>query len=64
VRGRWARPPGSQPGSTSFLKKRSKKLLHRGATAIAGLTPPEDKSFLLLFFKKELLLLFPSTDWP
>jgi hypothetical protein len=42
---------------TSFLQKRSKKLLsiarkfnfHRGTPAL----PETDKSFLLLFFKKE-----------
>jgi hypothetical protein len=47
------------------LQKRSKKLLSVGAKATAGATPPAPqasasreapgKSFLVLFFKKELL---------
>jgi hypothetical protein len=45
--------------SSSFLKKRSKKLLlmargFRSASANTRL-PMTDKSFLVLFFKKELL---------
>jgi hypothetical protein len=51
------RREGREEGSTSFLKKRSKKLLimlrlrrlKREATALVI------KSFLVLFFKKELL---------
>jgi hypothetical protein len=40
-------------GSISFLKKRNKKLLNvaRGC----GVWPATNKSFLVLFFKKELL---------
>jgi hypothetical protein len=49
-------------GSISFLKKRNKKLLtvacstrvERGARML----PETDKSFLVLFFKKELLPCF------
>jgi hypothetical protein len=44
---------------TSFLKKRSKKLLliahSAGATRVAPALPETDKSFLVLFFKKEQL---------
>ena len=43
--------------STSFLKKRSKKLLTVGAH-LAGNVRPKSKSFLLLFFKKEVLSFF------
>jgi hypothetical protein len=46
-------------GSSSFLKKRSKKLLlmARGIRSVTANTilPITDKSFLVLFFKKELL---------
>ncbi len=42
-------------GSASFLKKRSKKLLSIGAQSIAGGTHQRERSFLLLFFKKEAL---------
>jgi hypothetical protein len=38
----------------SFLKKRSKKLLNL-RSAPAATRAPESKSFLVLFFKKELL---------
>jgi len=51
--------------STSFLKKRSKKLLSHGRSALStGTVPvergerPWNKSFLLLFFKKEVLSSF------
>jgi hypothetical protein len=54
--------------STSFLKKRSKKLLilrvcHRSVPRddIHGL---RNKSFLVLFFKKELLSSFSRLPWP
>jgi hypothetical protein len=44
---------------TSFLKKRSKKLLSISGTMGVPLAPRvmpgTDKSFLVLFFKKELL---------
>jgi hypothetical protein len=41
-------------GSSSFLKKRTKKLLLMGVRGPFPRTPT-DKSFLVLFFKKELL---------
>jgi hypothetical protein len=41
--------------STSFLKKRSKKLLLVGTRAKRLARVPGSKSFLVLFFKKELL---------
>jgi hypothetical protein len=43
-------------GKASFLKKRSKKLLSIGRplrAPIADRSQPGDKSFLVLFFKKE-----------
>jgi hypothetical protein len=46
-------------GGSSFLKKRSKKPLQIGVRGI-GPRAPIDKSFLVLFFKKELLAL-PKT---
>jgi hypothetical protein len=53
--------------STSFLKKRSKKLLSLGPSLLSTNTVPadriddsRDKSFLLLFFKKEVLSSFLS----
>jgi hypothetical protein len=46
-------------GSTSFLKKRSKKLLQiaasRRSKGFNWVLPLTVKSFLVLFFKKELL---------
>jgi hypothetical protein len=43
-------------GSASFFeKKEAKKLLLLGALATPVPTPPISKSFLLLFFKKEVL---------
>jgi len=45
--------------STSFLKKRSKKLLLICAMAGSTISVQIDKSFLLLFFKKEVLAYFP-----
>jgi hypothetical protein len=51
--------------SISFLKKRNKKLLsvarRRGAHQVNSVAPETDKSFLVLFFKKEL---FPSKGPP
>jgi hypothetical protein len=49
--------------STSFLKKRSKKLLQigPGAPDVAVCSDQMDKSFLLLFFKKEVLPSFLSS---
>jgi hypothetical protein len=43
---------------TSLLKKRSKKLLDFCRAPVRQRTP-NDKSFLVLFFKKELLPVFP-----
>jgi hypothetical protein len=49
-------------GSTSFLKKRSKKLLLMAASIVfkvaTWVMPAKGKSFLVLFFKKELLSYF------
>jgi hypothetical protein len=49
-------------GSSSFLKKRTKKLLLIAASVrsqlAASVLPAIDKSFLVLFFKKELLSYF------
>jgi hypothetical protein len=49
-------------GSASFLKKRSKKRLplEPGPTIWA----PMERSFLLLFFKKEALSFLPLEDFP
>jgi iron complex outermembrane receptor protein len=48
-----------KPGSSSFLKKRTKKLLTVARrcrfTRVSRMLPETDKSFLVLFFKKELL---------
>jgi hypothetical protein len=46
---------GEGVGRSSFLKKRSKKLLRIQVRVVAGVSGPIDKSFLLLFFKKEVL---------
>jgi hypothetical protein len=58
--------PGLQEGRSSFLKKRSKKLLlmarRRVALARNPVRPPADKSFLVLFFKKEHLPSFPDLE--
>jgi hypothetical protein len=49
---------------SSFLKKRTKKLLQIArcdGVKWGGSVPPEtDKSFLVLFFKKELLSFFAA----
>jgi hypothetical protein len=42
-------------GRSSFLKKRTKKLLSIWCVPPANDRAPMDKSFLLLFFKKEAL---------
>jgi hypothetical protein len=46
-------------GSSSFLKKRTKKLLFvaRGSRVnqVPRMSPKKSKSFLFLFFKKEIL---------
>jgi hypothetical protein len=51
--------------SSSFLKKRTKKLLRLGAR-LASESATANKSFLLLFFKKEDLSIacLPSPDCP
>jgi hypothetical protein len=51
-------------GSSSFLKKRTKKLLSVSAALGQPLSPTPgatDRSFLVLFFKKELLPSFRAT---
>ncbi len=48
---------------SSFLKKRSKKLL-RVEPVLAPTRTPTNKSFLVLFFKKELLLVFLAATSP
>jgi hypothetical protein len=48
--------PGKE-GRSSFLKKRTKKLSVLLALAITVQRPAVNKSFLLLFFKKEALAL-------
>jgi len=49
----------AEQGSSSFLKKRSKKLLLLAARVrfktVSEVLPLTEKSFLVLFFKKELL---------
>jgi hypothetical protein len=46
-----------EEGSISFLKKRNKKALFRlGAAPKIIHNPLKDKSFLVLFFKKELFV--------
>jgi hypothetical protein len=47
-------------GRSSFLKKRTKKLLFVGRRAGRTGAAPMSKSFLLLFFKKEVL---KETPW-
>jgi hypothetical protein len=50
---------GGFEGSSSFLKKRTKKLLNvargRSASHAASVMHQMSKSFLVLFFEKELL---------
>jgi hypothetical protein len=63
-----SRPPaGRQQGrKCSFLKKRTKKLLYVWRNLSIG-TWPIVKSFLLLFFKKEVLSFLPTlilARWP
>jgi hypothetical protein len=41
---------------SSFLEKRTKKLLNRGAALVGPARLQMGKSFLLLFFKKEVFL--------
>jgi hypothetical protein len=49
-----------EEGSGSFLKKRTKKLLRVWAEPIRKGRSQTDKSFLLLFFKKEDSSLIPN----
>jgi hypothetical protein len=53
-------------GSGSFLKKRTKKLLNPKPSLAGKAEAETDKSFLLLFFKKEVLAfaLLSSSDRP
>jgi hypothetical protein len=50
---------GRKEGSSSFLKKRTKKLLSVSGSMrgqrLSSVVAPRDKGFLVLFFKKELL---------
>jgi hypothetical protein len=49
-------------GSSSFLKKRTKKLLFLGVrTDRIGRLNQQSKSFLVLFFKKQLPAFLPGT---
>jgi hypothetical protein len=48
-----------QPERRSFLKKRTKRLLLWGRVHPRQRPPFENKSFLLLFFKKEVLPSLP-----
>jgi hypothetical protein len=51
--------------SSSFLKKRTKKLLLFGMrTDRPGTSNQQSKSFLVLFFKKELLTFFACNLLP
>jgi hypothetical protein len=43
---------------SSFLKKRTKKLLPVRVSDVAAVSGPSNKSFLVLFFKKEHFLPF------
>jgi hypothetical protein len=52
--GRAAGLRGWEESKGSFLKKRTKKLLN-GCRGLAGSVRQSNKSFLVLFFKKELL---------
>jgi hypothetical protein len=47
-------------GSGSFLKKRTKKLFSIGCLPMATDCAPKGESFLVLFFKKELLPSYSS----
>jgi hypothetical protein len=51
----------SKKERTSFLKKRSKKLVLICTTLVKRPLAQISKSFLLLFFKKEVLSFFPAT---
>jgi hypothetical protein len=47
--------PGGSKKSGAFLKKRTKKLLRTAPSPSGNAEAKTDKSFLLLFFKKEVL---------
>jgi hypothetical protein len=53
----------SKEANASFLEKRSKKLFNTGPVVVATVCPTRtaqrSKSFLVLFFKKEHVLLKP-----
>jgi hypothetical protein len=54
---------GQREGSSSFLKKRTKKLfLFSVRTDLTCRVNQQIKSFLVLFFKKELLPCWPSPE--
>jgi hypothetical protein len=56
------RATGRNQASSSFLKKRTKKLLLDLVSAFrVGRVNQTNKSFLVLFFKKELLPSLPFT---
>jgi hypothetical protein len=57
VLGIYCRPflPGGKRKESSFLKKRTKKLLSLKAATLRNGPRLRSKSFLLLFFKKEVL---------
>jgi len=56
---------GKHEGSSSFLKKRTKKLLLASVRIeLAGRVHQHSKSFLVLFFKKELLSCWPLRESP
>jgi hypothetical protein len=52
VEGGWVAVAAVKEGSSSFLKKRTKKLFSVGPDTLQA-SGPTGKSFLLLFFKKE-----------
>jgi hypothetical protein len=55
----------AQQGSSSFLKKRTKKLLLLWfSRPVRPARIEEGKSFLVLFFKKELLRFWPTGQSP
>jgi hypothetical protein len=58
-----AKAAGPEQGSSSFLKKRTKKLLLCSVRASRIMRVNQgNKSFLVLFFKKELLLFLASCE--
>ena len=58
-----ARSGQGQQGSSSFLKKRTKKLLLAAVRGdLACRAHQQSKGFLVLFFKKELLSCWPLLE--